>query len=196
VAEAITLLTQTEDFQYARLVNTTDTSYPTIVPTASSPYLAGANDKGNGTSQTTHRAVYDKKNKGAAIQNVVKIIPFGTGSNTNTMNVLVIGWQADIPPNTTLNQYSKLYVPQTLAIFAVTMGATTGAAGCFATNLMVFMASATLTQGNANINNSIVGPGTPYIGNLLVDLQGCELVEILFNTNGSVTDCNALFCFY
>jgi hypothetical protein len=166
-----------------RKTNTTDSSYPSRVPQVATPSGIGDN-----AAQTTS-AVFALGDGGQHCQNAALIIPFGTGSDNQTMNMKVLGWYlfGQQTPN------KQVWVPVEFCELAVTLGAATGPAASLIPTTMLFADELVVTKGNQGVSIDVVSPSGDNIAHALVDLQGARFLEIVFNTNSSATDCNALF---
>src|SRR5688572_11205742 len=88
------LRTLTNDLRRMRVTNTTDTSFPSRIPTITTPdgYGAGATQVAGSVTQS----VWDLSANtlaGATDQNRALIVPFGAGADTTTFSMRIIGWK-------------------------------------------------------------------------------------------------------
>lgn len=182
------LMTQAVNWQRARQVNATDSSFPTRLITATEP----ANSLGTNAAQATSGSVFDLANpsKSDVSQNGLILKPYGSGSNTNTFSLRVIGWSYLIEgdPNT------AIWDPTILVELQATISSTPiGLAGKLVKATDLFATSIAVTTGNANVSMEQVSPGSGIAAHAVVDLKGFQKVEFVFTTGSSATDCNLLW---
>lgn len=203
--------------QKVRRTNTTDSSFPSRIPRLA--VVAGADNApsgiGDAAGQTT-LAVFDlvdakARNSGgiwapltkAETSNLVKIVPFGVGSDTNTMVMRVIGWHLAFDRGAEQSLYGAavgdaLWIPVPLGEFTCTLSTPVGVAQSIigATNRFCDTIALVGTSGNDDVDISIYSPADNSIAHVVVDMKGAQKLEIIFHTNSSATSCNALVSMY
>jgi hypothetical protein len=182
------LETLSQRFRKARTTSTTDSSYPARTPTNTMP-----SGTGNNASQTTASSVFEVGGTiGSVGQNAVLAVFYGAGSDDNTFSCRFLGWRQLLPedPSTTI------WVPVTLCEVQVTLGTTTGTAGLVLLNTDRLCDIITLTTGNADVSVDVVSPADNTVASIVVDMKGCQLLEPIFTTGSSATNCNALLAMY
>ena len=126
--------------------------------------------------------------EGGLVPNGVLLLPFGTGSGTNTFTMKCYGWEevfsSAIP--------TPLYIPRILASFTCTLCTQTGVAGYAVDNNHMFCGTISLGTGNANVSNEIISPTGNVIASILMDLKGATYLSFVFSTGSSATACNCL----
>lgn len=154
-------------FQLARSSGSTDSSFPSKVPTTTAPTGTGViSDPLNGNESTQW----------------IQVVPFGEGADNSTFDLRVISWK----PTT-----DGLWVPTILAQAACTLSATVGVNGADVTNTQRFADTIALTQVQANVDSKLSSPVGDLVGSFLVETRGSTLIEITFDL-GSATAANAL----
>lgn len=146
------------DYQVVRpSADSTDASYPSRVATTTMPSGDGVVSTGwlGGKVFTSGLAVF-----------------YGTGSDDNTFKCQVLGW----------NKIGSQWLPILLAEVTATLSTLTGVAGQTPDNtykladiLSVTNGVGVVYQGTSNVN----------VAALAFDLQGCQLVEFIFNLNSA-----------
>jgi hypothetical protein len=192
-----------------RQINSTDASFPSRVPR-----LAWSNEvdnqpsgKGDSAAQATASAVIDLTAKSSfpdrgpsngLAQNKVKIIPFGTGSDTNTFKMRLIGWEIAYERDSGEDIRTAIWIPTTLAEFTCTLSTPPGLAGTVVDGNQLFADTIALdgTSGNDDIDISITPPADNTIAHVVVDLKAAQKLEIIFDRNSSASSCNALYKLY
>jgi hypothetical protein len=175
----------------ARQVNSTASSFSTKIPTATRPTTA---DAGDATSQVALLMRNDKT--AAPVQNGMRVVPFGTGSDTNTFSLAVIGWAHCDDPLKLGYTPTRLWVPTLLVLLSCELDSgLPGIAGTTIDSTQYFVSTITLTYGDPGVSVDIVSPGhgNGWIAHALLDFKGFPIVEPAFSTGGSATDCNALW---
>lgn len=160
---AATISAQAPGWFKARATNSTDGSFPSRVPTVTAPT---SND---GTITIQSYPVW------------LAIVPYGTGSATNTFNVRVIGWRQY---GSTGSTAGVLWVPTPLLEFAVTLGTTTGVAATEVLNTELFattLGDPTTGIGNLGVNCQQITPGDNSISHYMFDTHGSSVIEVLFD---------------
>ena len=192
--------TLTNVFVRSRVTNSTDANFPTIAPTTTEP--TGIGDAVAQTTKGVFNLYSHADNTGAGVsQNLVCIVPFGTGSDTNTFLMRVIGWRLACDRPATGNPRDSLntvWIPVNLAAFTCTLSTPVGVAGrsVIATERFCDTIALTGTQGNDDISIDIVSPANDTIGHVVVDMKGSQKLELIFDRNSSATACNALVAMY
>ncbi len=172
-------------YRKARSVSQTSNGYVAKIPTVTEP----AGD----AATATGASVIDLGVGGVIAQNFLLIVPYGTGSDTNTFSLRVIGWRV-LPgvQGTT----KDLWVPVNLLELACTLTTAVGIAGSPIGTGERFCDTITVTKGSTLSgeapSENILSPANDTIGCALVDLKGFQKVELSFTTGSSATDCNAL----
>ena len=175
-----------------RVTNTTDSSFPSRVPTATKPTGIG-----DSAAQTTP-SVFDIRATGEYVQNALVMSFFGTGSDNNTFSARLIGWRVVPDPADAGNLHKFLFIPIPLFEVQATLSATqAGVDGTTIPSTMLFADTITLTGTTADqgVSIDIVSPANNTIAHLVVDIKGFEFVEPIFTTGSSATDCNCLMSF-
>jgi hypothetical protein len=174
-----------ERFRLARAVNCTNTSYTSIVPTITEPSGDAGTAGGN--------SVIDLGKGGMLVQNGIKVVPFGAGSDTNTFSVRVWGWQKI---KTSVIGNSDLWVPVNLGEFACTLSTPAGVDNTPVPSTNVFCDTITVTVGSTlggeAAGENIISPANDTTASFMVDLRGYDKVQLDFTTGSSATSCNAL----
>lgn len=211
------LRTLSSSFVKVRRTNSTDASFPTRIPRLA--VSAGADNApsgiGDAAAQTT-LAVFDlvpphqpaphlhpRPLFNAPADNVVILIPFGIGSDTNTMKMRVIGWRMAFDRGAEQSLYGAavgdaLWIPVTLGEFLCTLSTPAGVAQSIigSTNLFADTIAIQGTSGNDDIDVSITSPADNTIAHVVLDAKGFQKLEVTFDRNSSATSCNALIARY
>lgn len=159
--------------------NVTASSITEPVPTTTEPSGSGVIAWGRG---------------GEVAATALKLIPYGVGSDTNTFNMNVYGWE-HYPE---LQQVGLgLWVPVMLATFTGCEldSGMPGLAGAVLGSTQYFCSDITLALGNSGISVEVVSPGhaNNKIAHVVIDAKGARYVEVRFGTGGSATSANALW---
>ncbi len=189
------LSTLTTAFVRFRHTTSTDANHPTRIPTITKPTGIG-----DAAAQTTS-AVFDlgpTENDHASEKNRIILVPFGTGSDTNTLLMRVIGWRQCFNRNVGRREDNSLWIPVNLGEFTCTLSTAVGIAGKVVVATEIFCDTIALlsTSGNDDVDISITSPADNTIAHVAVDLKGFQLVEVTFGRNGSATGANALVAWY
>lgn len=126
---------------------------------------------------------------GGLTANSLQMIPYGTGSATNTFTMKAYGWRRTGGVGANL---TGLWVPYLLASFTVTLGTATGVGGCDVNASQLLATTIALVTGNANVSNEILSPTGNVIAHIILDAKGAAYVELRFSTGGVATDCNCM----
>lgn len=183
---SISLMTQMGIPFLARLTNQTSTSFSKI-PTITRPNSL--------TDSATSQQVIDLANLGGALtQNILSVTPFAVGSNNQTMSVRVYAWHK--------RNDGKLWTPKLLcgvqgtlsSTFPGIAGENPSTTGLYCDTIIPVIPAA------ADGSFRIVSPGTVTadsgIAHFNVDIEGAQIVEVVFITDGSSTSCNAELILY
>lgn len=183
------LLTLSHEFQKVRVTNATDNGFPSRVPTATEP-----TGTGNSAAQATASSVFTIANSnGILAPNIAIIVPFGAGSDTNTMSMRVIGWRTCGSNNPT----TMLWVPVMLIEAACTLSTPTGVGSRILASTDRIADTIAQTYPSAPVAGVEIGSNGANVGAYFkVDLSGFRKVEFTFTTGGSATNCNALAAWY
>lgn len=168
----------------ALATNYATNGYPTKVPTTTLPSGNGVIDMAGGDYVPGH----------------LLIIPYGTGSATNTGSMKVLGWRdTNMNPG---NPQRRLWIPVELCTVAITLGTGAGVANADLDTTALFATTLTMTGGPTFITSGAapvsldwfeISPGSNGIGMISVPTFGFKKMELIFTTAGSATDLNALY---
>lgn len=177
-----TLETLAMSFRKARATDSTDSSYPSKIPTQTEPSGGGVID-----------LVARIGSGGGSIiaQNAALIVPYATGADNGTFAIRVIGWRCIGEADRT----TMLWIPVELVELACTMGQSAGVIGCTITNAQLFADTIALTLGDANdpgVVTHILSPANNAIAHATIDLEGFQKVEFLFQITSGPSAMNAL----
>ena len=179
------LLTNAQPWQRVRQTNTTDTSFPSRVPTRTKP-----SGVGDAAAQTTSAIVGDNGTVAGPVQNGFRLKPYGAGSNNNTMSVRVYGWAYCIDQG---NANTAFWDPTLLVELLCTLtSSVTGPAGGVVTTTDLFADTIALTTGNDDVSVDLVSPTGDVAAHVVGDFKGFAFLEVTFSTGSSATNCNAL----
>lgn len=204
--------TLSEVYRKIRQTNSTDPSFPSRVPRKA--FTAGADNqpsgKGNAAAQTTF-AVFDLARSpvipntdgridivNRPVDNVVKILFFGTSAADQTFKARLIGWRYCVERDTDWVKESAIWIPTTLAEFTLTLGTSPGLAGCVVDENQLFADTIAIsgTSGNDDVSIDIVSPADNTIAHVVADLKGSQKFEVTFDRNSSAASCNGLVAYY
>jgi len=135
----------------------------------------------------------DQMHQGALAPNSLMIVPFGTGSSTQTFTMNAYGWRETTGATGTAGTTGtmSLWVAVELATFTCTLCTVPGIAGTDVNASQLFVGTITLGVGNANVSNEIISPTGNVVAHIILDAKGSRFVELRF-AKGTNTDCNAL----
>ena len=159
----------TPTFAKVLTTNATDASFPSKIPTTTAPTTATA-----GVLNTTLSGTAPKR---------MMFVFYAIGADNVTFKARVIGWK----------YVSTLYVPVVLAEVTCTASAVVGIAAAAVLNTERFADTIALASGYPADSSRVYSPTGDVVGHLIVDLEGCNLIEVTFNMNGSATSANALY---
>lgn len=158
------------EFVRALSTSSTDSSFPSKIPTTTEPVNDGVID------------LLD----GATVCNHLLLLPIGTDTNNQTFDLRLIGWR----------KISTLWIPVPLIQVACTLGNITGVNASAVENEEFFCDTLTLTLGNDDVTVELISPAgaslADIIGHALVDVKGFRKVEPIFDRGTAVT-CNCLY---
>jgi hypothetical protein len=176
--------TLSTSFRKARTTNATNTSFPSKVPTGTEP-------TGTGSSGTA-ASVIDCGWGGVVSQNGLLVMPYGTGDNDDVFALRVIGWTVVGNDSSTW-----VWVPMILAEITCTMSSTIpGVSGRDVVATEYFCDTLSMVTGNEDVSVDITSPTGDVGAHFVVDLKGCQKVELTFDTTtGDPTGANALIRF-
>jgi hypothetical protein len=153
-----------DDFTVAQATNSTDASFPSLIPTTTQP------------AASSTRCVITWANRSSLL-----VMPYGVGSDNGTLKVRVTGWQKN----------GSLWLPILLADVTGTMSTIVGISGQVPADTARLCDTLVLAQGIALITSSAADNAS--VAAFEVGIDGFDLVEITFNRNGSATSVNALY---
>lgn len=181
------------NFQLARSVAATG-SYPSRIPTLLRPAVI---DPATATGQV---AIPLSAGIGGVIPCGVLVSILGTGDDDATLSARIIAWKRIHGSN----QENAVYVPMIQAEFDAVLGTAVGPGGPLpATYRFADTLTLTAATGEPVITADTTNQGTIVryspTGNLIAwarieDLNGCEMLEVIFNL-GTATGANALISF-
>lgn len=187
MAGEVLIQTQGGVYTRARVTNTTDSSFPSRLPTFTAPTGIG-----DAAAQTTSSVWPLGWGTGGGTQNAVQVIPFGAGSNNNTLSVRVYAWRRVAPHGGDTNRL--VWFPLLICELACTLSATVvGVAGGVVTSTDLFADTITLTTGSTSDVVVASSAGDVPGAYARVDFQGAEYLEFTFSTGSSATNCNCLW---
>jgi len=156
-----------QKFTKVRAANSTDSSYPSRVPTLTQPSGAG---------------VISPPRTGEYSRGVMQIIPYGTDAADETFNIRIIGWR---------QTGGNLFIPVKLAELSCTLGSAVGVATADVDQTQFFADTIGVTFGNDGVDVENLSPTDNTVASAIVDTKGCPYVEILFDMNAAAS-ANAL----
>jgi hypothetical protein len=170
-----------QPFRKARAVNQTSATFVAKIPTGTEP--TGDAGTATGASVIDLAAAL-----GGESPRSVLIVPYGVGSNNNTMSIQVIGWKL-----IGTDPLTWLWVPVNLLEVLVTLSSTIpGVAGRQVVATELFADTIAIVTGNANVSVDVNSPADDTVASILLNLKGCQKLELSFETGSSATSCNAL----
>ncbi len=197
MTQSIAVLTQATNFRKARSVNSTASSFASILMQLAVP-------EGDAAS-ATGRAVFDlisdcpssadatqRGTLGGPAQNGVLVMPYSVGANNDQYSVRVYGWKF-VPGTATA---TGLWRPFLLVEMACTATSTDiGVAGGIIAATEMFADTVALTTGNDDVSVDLVSPTGDVAGHWQGDLKGAQKLEFTFKTNvaQAPTSMNAIF---
>jgi hypothetical protein len=185
--------TMSTRFRRMRTVNATDNGFPSRIDRATAP----PESQGTSAAQATSSAVLDLTTplgEDMPTRNVVMLVPYGAGSDTNTFSMRVIGWTLISEGSRDTEQWR----PMVLGEFLCTLSTQVGLAGRLVANTDRYCDTIALvgTTGNDDVSIDIVSPANDTAGHVVVDMKGAQKLEVTFTTGGSATSCNCLVKMY
>lgn len=164
-------------FRQARSVNATATSLTSKTPTATKPSGEGVIDLFNaayGIATNTY------------MPDFMQLVPYGTDADNEQFDMRVVGWN-----RTAISGVSELWIPQLLLQSVVTMGNI--AATAIGANH--FMAD-TMTIAEGDSSEKVISSADDTPASVLLNLRGCELIEILFSLTAALTEGTGANCLW
>ncbi len=190
------LETLTTGLVILRGTNTTDSSFPSRIPTATEPTgLGGA------AAQTTSAVIDLTPGQGASLGstqcNRAIIIPYGTGADNTTFDMRVYGWFSVKSRSGGDNASKRLWIPVLLAEVNCTLSAQVGVAGKWlvAADRLCDTIAIASTSANQGVSIDVVSDANDTGAHLVVDLKSAQKLECTFDMTGA-TDANCLVGFY
>lgn len=174
-----------------RATSATDNGFPSRLPTLTKP-----SGLGDAAAQTTSSVLdFGCLSGGGQVQNAAMLMFFGAGANNTTFSARLVAWTLILgdPAGTASNR--PVWMPLDLFEVQVTLSSTPiGVATGIITATDLFADTITLTgtTANANVGIEIVSPANDRPAHLIVDFKGSMLIEPIFTTGGSATNCNGL----
>lgn len=171
------------DFQKARSVNATNTTFASKVVTLTEP----SGDAGTATGASVIDLCVG--GNGVSAANEIVILPYGTGDADDVFDMRVIGWRC------VGRSATPTWIPVTLAGFTCTLSAATGVAGgaLVVAELLCDTIALTGTSGNDDISIDIVSPANDTAAHVTVKLKGFQKIELIFDmTTNNPTGANCL----
>jgi hypothetical protein len=164
-------LTYQHQYRPARSSNSTDASFPSRVATATQPTGEGVLDLfGLGGGQRVQ---------------AVKVVPFGSDAANETFKVRVLGW--------TQTSGSSLWVPSALTELTCTLATPTGVSGHDVADTDFFCDAITIDVGTAAQGVRKVEPvADSMAAYVILQVEGHDLIELIFDRNASAASANAL----
>ena len=200
---AVNIVTLSRNYRRIRYANTPDNAYPTMAmlrDTTMGPdgpsYAGKPQVGGTDPTQLISPSCFDLFSIGsgtAAVQNSIKILPFGQWTTGNTFNMAIIGWTYTAEGGV-LGTAGWTWEP--LAELLCTYGSVAGQPGMLVDNTNNFASTITImgTTANAGVHINVVSPGAAAafpMARVTVDLEGSMLIQVAFKNNAS-TSANAL----
>lgn len=156
----------TSKLSRVRSTLSTDSSFPSKVPTATQPSGAGV--------------VGDPIVQGAP--QWIQVIPYGEGADDSTFDLRIIGWKvSDL----------GLWVPTILAQAACTLSSAVGVDTYEVTSSLRFADTISLTQVRADVDSKLSSPTGNLVASFQVETRGSAFIEVIFDL-GTATGANAL----
>lgn len=159
------LYTESLPLALVRATASTATSFAALAPTTTKPSGDGVVPIGK-TSATS--------------RTFLLLLPIGTDAANETYDMRVSGWGV----------IGTLWVPRHLVTVSVTLGTQVGVAGTNVTDSTYFADTITYSKGDEATR--ISSPADNTIAWVRVDMQGCSLAKVEFDSTGSAT-ANALY---
>lgn len=157
-----------QNYRRVRAVNSTDSSFPSLVPTLTKPSGAGVV-----LPPTLHWS-----------PRWAKLVPFGTDADNETFDFRLVSW----------NAIGNLWVPTILFQATATLSGSVGVAGADVAATERFadtIASVAAGKGVANVDYILGSPADDTPAHVLVMAKGAQLVEVQFDL-GTAAGANAL----
>lgn len=149
--------------------NDASTSFASRIPTATKP-----------TTNIVERV-------GSITENMIELVFFGAGSDDQTLDVRLIGWN-----RTNTSETTAIWVPTPIAQFSCTLSTAVGVAGLDVVATDRFADTITGATWNPTSGVEIVSPTGNIIAHVLVDVKGSDILQLDFDSTGA-TNGNALY---
>ena len=164
-----------------RSVNSTDTSFDSIVPTATEP----SGDAGTASGSVVHDI--SGRSNDASVSNSLLLVFFGTGADDTTFDARLIGWTVfGVDVNT------LLWIPVTIVQVSCTLSTVVGVAGKVVVATERFVDTISVGIGNEGVSVEKVSPANNTVAHLMADLKGFQKWQLTYDMTGA-TDGNALW---
>ena len=125
--------------------------------------------------------------QGSIASNLIQIVFFGAGSDDQTFDARLIGWNS-----TNTGSSTSLWVPTPLAGFSCTLSTAVGIASRDAVATDRFADTISGATYNPSGGVEIVSPTGDIIAHVVVDIKGSEIVQLDFDMTGA-TNGNAFY---
>jgi len=171
-----------ENWQRARGTNQTSSSFVAKVDTLVEPVTS---DTATGSS------IIRLTNGGMVGQNLVRILPYGVGSDTNTFSLRVYAW-SQLPVLDIAGHVQ--WVPDLLAEFLCTLtSGQTGVAGGLVAATEYYCDTITQTYPAVAVSSiEVCSNAANEKAHIVMDMKGAQRIELTFTTGSSATSCNSL----
>lgn len=116
-------------------------------------------------------------------ENLIQVMPFGTGADNTTFDMRIIGWNAV--------SNGTLWVPTLLAGFSCTLSAAVGVAGSDVIATERFADTITAASYNPTSGAEAISPTGDVAGHVVVDVKGADVVQVVYDMTGA-TNANCL----
>jgi hypothetical protein len=190
------LETLTTGLLILRGTNTTDTSFPSRIPTITEP-----TGLGDAAAQTTSAVIPLTPGNGASLgstqSNRALIIPFGAGADDTTFDMRVYGWFSVKGRTGGDNASKRLWIPVLLGEFNCTLSTQVGVANSWlaTTDRLCDTIAIASTSANQGVSIDVVSDANNTGAHLVIDLKAAQKLEVTFDMTGA-TNANALVGFY
>jgi hypothetical protein len=118
---------------------------------------------------------------GVKVPSYLQLIFFGAGSDTQTFDCRVWGYNAT-------NDSTTIYIPQLLADVTCALGPTTGCDGAAIAASTLMVDSITVNQGSADGGfRNLVNSADDTTASLLLHCRGCRWIKLDFDMTGATS---------
>lgn len=153
--------TAVNSFQKLLSTNDTSSSFASKIPTTTKPSASNVFARVGGN----------------LVENNAILIPFGAGSDTQTFDMRVIGWE--------LVSGGTLWIPVPLAQFSCALSTPVGVAGADAVATDRFCDTITGASWNPSGGVEIVSNASDLVAHIIMDMKGFSLWEITYDMTGA-----------